>query len=510
MKNLKQLTTTLLLSAVGLLQLSGAAAGQSGYGTVLAAGDFNGDGHMDQAIANPEASNYNGNGSNYSSSGRVYVNYGSYTGLLSTVMQQSFSPISDNLLSGEQRSHVRFGTSMVAGYFNDDHYCDLAIGTPAERINGKNNVGAVVVLYGSMWGLTTNNAKKLTQDTYGVAGACESHDFFGASLAAGDFNGDGNDDLVIGAPGEDIGSIDRAGMIHVLWGRDWGLSTSNDLSFHQDSSNVPGQAEEGDLFGSALAVGNFDGDLYDDLAVGVPGEGLYGAGHSAGMVNLFRGQASGLKTSSRTLSQFRSIPAVLDWMAESWDRFGSSLATGDINGDGRDDLVVGSPTERLDDKHYAGAIDVILFKAGSNFPVLKQTHLHQDTPGVTGGAELSDQFGASLAMGDLDNDGYADLVVGAPYESIGSISRAGMAHILYGTSSGISAYSCESLHQNVTDVPGSSQSNDYFGTALSIGDFDADGRDDLVVGVPGDSIVQVFEGTTSGLDSDGRSINASN
>ncbi|MCH2106488.1 MAG: VCBS repeat-containing protein, partial [Planctomycetes bacterium] len=65
-------------------------------------------------------------------------------------------------------------------------------------------------------------------------------------------------------------------------------------------------------------------------------------------------------------------------------------------------------------------------------------------------------------------------------------------------------------HQNVSGVPGVSDATDRFGLAVSIGDFDADGRDDLVVGVPGDSIVQVFEGATNGLDSDGRSINASN
>ncbi|MCH2107615.1 MAG: hypothetical protein MK291_13360, partial [Planctomycetes bacterium] len=325
----------------------------------------------------------------------------------------------DNLLCGEQSSYVRFGSSMAAGYFNDDEYCDLAIGTPAERINGKNHVGGVVVLYGSMWGLTTNNMKKLTQDTYGVAGVCESGDSFGASLAAGDINGDGVDDLVIGAPGEDIGSIQGAGMIHVIWGTNWGLSTAYDASFHQDSSGVPGDAEEGDGFGRALAIGDFDGDHYMDLAVGVPGEDLFGAGSSAGMVNLFRGRPNGIATSSRTLSQFRSIAPSWDWMAQSWDKFGSSLAAADINGDGRDDLVVGSPGEDIGSKSSAGAVDVILFKAGSNFPVLKQTHLHQDTPGVTGGSESYDYFGTSLAMGDIDGDGYADLVVGAPEESIG-------------------------------------------------------------------------------------------
>ncbi|MCH2107533.1 MAG: FG-GAP-like repeat-containing protein [Planctomycetes bacterium] len=421
MRQLTRLTTSLLFTAAALTQLSGDASAQTGYATALASGDFNGDGYIDQAIGNPAVDDYH-QSNTYRNAGQVTVKYGSHTGLLSTALQQSFSPKSDGLLVGSSASYLYFGKSLAAGDFNGDGYCDLAVGSPYERINGSRHAGGVVVLYGSMWGLKTNNARKLSQDSYGVAGVAESNDIFGATLAAGDFNGDGEDDLVIGAPGEDLGSINAAGMIHVLWGRPWGITTSYDLSFHQDSPSVPGQAEEDDAFGSALAVGDFDGDQLDDLAVGVPGEGLFGSGLYAGMVNLFRGRPSGLSASSRTLSQFRSIPPVFDWMAETADRFGSSLAAGDINGDGRDDLVAGSTGEKLGSAYYAGAVDIILFKAGSNFPVLRQTHLHQNTTGVTGAAEAADSFGMTLALGDLDDDGYADLVVGVQREDIGSVT----------------------------------------------------------------------------------------
>ncbi len=131
------------------------------------------------------------------------------------------------------------------------------------------------------------------QDIDGVEGGSEALDNFGASLAVGDFDGDGKDDLAIGVPGEDIGNIASAGAVNILYGTNNGLTVTGDQIWHQDIDGVEGGSEAFDNFGASLAVGDFDGDGKDDLAIGVPGEDI-GNIVSAGAVNIIYGSDSGL------------------------------------------------------------------------------------------------------------------------------------------------------------------------------------------------------------------------
>ncbi len=205
-----------------------------------------------------------------------------------------------------------------------------------------------------------------------------------------DYNNDGLDDLAIGVPGEDIGAIKDAGAVNVLYGSGSGQTATGDQLWHQNTPGVLGGAEAGDVFGDNVTCGDFDGDGFDDLAVGVPGEDI-GAVVDGGAVNVFYGSASGLTASGDQLWH-QNVPGVLGG-AEAGDLFGSSLASGDYDGNGRDDLAVGAPGEDVGALVDAGAVNV-LYGSGSRLTASGDQLWHQDSAGILGGAEAGDMFGS--------------------------------------------------------------------------------------------------------------------
>jgi hypothetical protein len=153
------------------------------------------------------------------------------------------------------------------------------------------------VLYGSASGLTATGSQFWTQDSTGVLDSAEIYDYFGYALAAGDFNHDGRDDLAIGALGEDVGTIETAGAVNVLYGSASRLTATGNQLWTQNSAGILDAAEAGDQFGASLSVGDFDGDGFDDLAIGVWGEDItiiLGRVRDAGAVNVLYGSASRL------------------------------------------------------------------------------------------------------------------------------------------------------------------------------------------------------------------------
>ena len=207
--------------------------------------------------------------------------------------------------------------------FNGDGFDDLAVGVPFEDIGVISDAGAVNVLYGSSTiGLSSIGDQFWHQDSPGILDRSETDDNFGYSLAAGDFNGDGFDDLAVGVRNEDIGTIGDAGAVNVLYGSATGLSSAGNQFWHQDRPGILDRAEAFDGFGWALVAGDFNNDGFDDLAVGVIGEDI-GNITNAGAVNVLYGSATGL---SSTGNQFlnQNSPGILD-TAESGDNFGSAL-----------------------------------------------------------------------------------------------------------------------------------------------------------------------------------------
>jgi hypothetical protein len=208
------------------------------------------------------------------------------------------------------------------------------------------------------------------------------------------------------------------------------------------------------------------------------------------MAHIFKGSSSGLKATKRILSQtYRFVP-MMDTDAETGDHFGSSVACGDLNGDGIDDVVIGSPEEDIhltgfvSDYLSAGVIDIFIMKPSSTFAPQTSIQLGQFRSWIPGASEHFDYFGTDLCIADLDGDGAEDLIVGTKAEDIGSVYNAGMTHIFFGGATILG--DIRSLHQNTSGVPDSSESKDEFSAGLCAGDFNGDGRAELAVGVPGE------------------------
>ena len=191
-------------------------------------------------------------------------------------------------------------------------------------------------------------------------------------------------------------------------------------------------AEAFDLFGYALAAGDFNGDGFDDLAVGIVGEDIavfQDTATNAGAINVLYGSADGLTGDSRSFwhqnSNIRST-AISDTV-EAGDGFGASLTTGDFNGDGYDDLAVGVPGESVGSTPNAGAVDILYGMPGGllsdSFAPLISQFWHQNSSGITETAEDSDNFGFALAAANFGKDARDDLAIGVPGEFVGTLDR---------------------------------------------------------------------------------------
>jgi hypothetical protein len=401
---------------------------------------------------------------------------------------------------------------------------DLAIGVPDEGLEGVEGagtveaVGAVNVLYGSQGGLSASGNQQWHQDVAGIAGRAEKNDHFGSALTAGDFNGDGFVDLAIGVPDEGLegvegaGTIEAVGAVSVLYGSAAGLSANGDQQWHQDVTGVVGRAEKNDRFGAALAAGDFNHDGRADLAVGVPNEGLEGVQGGgmipkAGAVGVLYGSNAGLTASGN--QQWHQDVAGVAGRAEENDLFGSALAAGDFNGDGFADLAIGAPNEGLEGVPDVGTIGGagafgVLYGSNAGLTASGNQQWHQDVAGIVGRAEANDHFASSLAAGDFNGDGFADVAVGVPNEGLegvpdeGTIAEVGAVGVLYGSNAGLSASGNQQWHQNVAGIAGRAETGDHFGLSLSAGDFNGGGFSDLAIGVPHEGLEGVADtGTIS-------------
>jgi FG-GAP repeat len=371
------------------------------FGSSLTSGDFNGDGRDDLAIGVPGENN---------GAGGVNVLYGSSSGLSATSPRadqfwtQNTADVNDASETGDS-----FGRSLTSGDFNADGKDDLAIGVPDEDLSvDLGQAGAVEVIYGSSSGLSATSPRAdqfWTQDSANVDGVAEHNDAFGFSVTSGDFNGDGRDDLAIGARWENINSLNEAGAVQVIYGSSSGLSATSprsDQFWTQDTTNINDIAESEDQFGYSLSSGDFNDDGKDDLAIGVWWEDVdIGGGNvdDAGGVEVIYGSSSGLSATSPRSDQFwTQDSADINDVPERPDEFGLAVYSGDFNGDGKDDLAIGVPQEDVGSIESAGGVEVIYGSSSglsATSPRADQFWT-QSTADVNDASETGDEFGTAL------------------------------------------------------------------------------------------------------------------
>jgi hypothetical protein len=178
------------------------------------------------------------------------VLYGSAAGLASAGSQfwyQNSGGIADSAEAGDS-----FGATLAIGDLDASGHGDLAVGVPGEDLGTSADAGAVHVLYASAAGLASAGSQFWYQNSGGIADSAEADDRFGAALAIADYGNGAQDDLAIGVPSEDLGTITDAGVVHVLYGTPTGLASTASQYWTQNSTGITDTIETGDRFGGGL------------------------------------------------------------------------------------------------------------------------------------------------------------------------------------------------------------------------------------------------------------------
>jgi hypothetical protein len=312
---------------------------------------------------------------------------------------------------------------------------------------------------------------------------------FGSALAAGDFDGDGHDDLAIGVPWEDLHATEDAGIVHVIYGSAAGLSGAADQVWHQDRPGILGAARKDDAFGHALVAGHFDADPFADLAIGVPGEDV-GDWSNAGAVQVIYGTAGGLSEAGNQ-RWHQGVGTMVGDLDDSHG-FGWALAAGRFDGGATDDLAVGIPRQFSSEEPFPfgthpGAVAVI-YGSDSGLTDLGNQLWHQDAGAVL--EEAGDDFlGSTLTAADFDGDGFADLVIGVEEEDLEGLDEdTGAVQVLYGGASGLSDAGNQLWTQDSPGVRNQAEPFEFLGESLAAADLDGDGFAELVIGVPSECL----------------------
>ncbi|MBT3218336.1 MAG: hypothetical protein HN348_04540 [Proteobacteria bacterium] len=363
------------------------------------------------------------------------------------------------ILTGENADDSAGRVVADVGDINGDGWGDFAVGTNSAY----QSAGAVYLVLGAPSGIPSMSLSGAVT----IVGE-DSLDQSGTSIAgAGDINGDGFDDLLIGASGFDI----LTGAAYVVMGS----SGFSDMTLHDAKARLVGRSTMDCAGQSVAGVGDFNNDGYDDIAVGAHWA------YTGGMVYLNLGSAAGL--SDMDLSDSDALIAA---ESKGDDAGFSTGGGGDVNGDGFDDFLIGAPLSQAGG--FNGGSAYLLLGHDNEMANLKLSEADAKLRG-TAGAEA----GMSVAIaGDVDGDGYDDLLIGAPSESTSGL-WSGAVYFLRGASSVIAEVDLANAHARLVGESA------YAAAGITVagpGDINGDGLADVLVGAPMETNLSFESGAT--------------
>ncbi len=413
---------TALLAGVALVPAASPEAQAEVHGCDLTASsrDLNGDSYDDLVVGDPYATV-----GGQAEAGTVTVLFGGgptrigEDGLRRVLTQSDFGA------TPEAGDH--FGWSVALNRVGLNGQCaGLAVGSPGEDVAGRADAGAVH--YGAY--ARDPEARPIrfvgwSADQSQAGGTVEAGDRFGFTAAISGPLADRTQRLAFGAPGEDVGRIRDAGAVNVLRVATAPRSVGElrqGKKLPGSTVRIPGSAQAGDAFGSALVVGRLDlgtrsgrsTDRQQAMIIGAPGDTVSGR-DGAGSVTIVREKLDGARLYSQD-------SAGIAGRAEAGDRFGASVALSIQSGNNIRKLAIGAPGEDVGATADAGSVSTLIEKSHTLKHILT---FHQDTARVEDSNEAGDEFGAALAFTDMSN-----LSVGVPGEDLTGLRDTGAVHNL--------------------------------------------------------------------------------
>ena len=444
------------------------------------AGDINGDGIADIVIgaelASPTDERLN--------AGQGYVVFGKRGGLDALIDLPSLNGSNGFVINGINRADGTGFSASSAGDINGDGIDDVIIGAPsADLSESRFNAGQSYIIFGKRTGFSStleasalDGSNGFIVSGIGTRGDISNNDNAGRAVdGIGDVNGDGIDDLLMTSPGFDPDGRRNAGQSYVVFGKRTGFSSNLSLGSINGSNGfkINGIAENDRIGGSVSSLGDFNNDGISDFIIGAGGaspDGKDRAGQSYVIFGKRTGFGSALELSDLNGSNGFKVNG-----ANALNRAGTAVSgAGDINADGIDDLIIGSPTN-------VGRSYVVFGRSGSFGSEFDLGDINGSNGFVINGGTFISRSGESVGeAGDINGDGIDDVVIGAP----SSRTSGGEVFVVYGQSTGFG----ESLALN--DLNGSNGFrlqgelvSDEAGYSVSgAGDVNADGIDDLLIG----------------------------